>query len=74
MGDYDEALATFRESAQLDERHYPAWNGIGVCLLNKYVWSGKSDLVSLDEARNALRRSLQIERNQARIAELLTRY
>jgi Flp pilus assembly protein TadD len=74
MGSYDDALASFRSSADVDENHYPAWNGIGVCLLNRYVWSEKSDLVALDEARNALRRSLQIERNQPRIAELLTRY
>lgn len=74
MGAYDQALASFRESAALDENHYPAWNGIGVCLLNRYVWSDKSDLVALDEARNALRRSLQIRRDQPRIAELLTRY
>ncbi|HZW10538.1 MAG TPA: tetratricopeptide repeat protein [Phycisphaerales bacterium] len=74
MGRYDDALAAFHESARADERHYPAWNGIGVCLLNRYVWSGRSDLASLDEARDALRRSLQIERDQPRIAELLTRY
>ncbi len=74
MGSYDEALESFRQSARADERHYPAWNGVGVCLLNRYVWSRKSDLAALDEARNALRRSLQIERDQPRIAELLTRY
>jgi tetratricopeptide (TPR) repeat protein len=74
MASYDDALESFRQSTRLDERHYPAWNGIGVCLLNRYVWSNKSDLAALDEARNALRRSLQIERNQPRIAELLTRY
>ena len=74
LGEYDQALEAFRTSTETDPSHYPGWNGIGVCLLNRYVWSQKSDLVALDEARNALRRSLQIDRNQARIAELLTRY
>lgn len=74
LGSYDESLAAFREATRLDDRHYPAWNGIGVSLLNRYLWSQRTDLVALDDARNALRRSLQIERNQPRIAELLTRY
>ncbi|MBK7404371.1 MAG: tetratricopeptide repeat protein [Phycisphaerales bacterium] len=74
MGSYDEALEAFRSSTKTDTGHFPAWNGVGVCLLNKYLWSQKSDLVALDEARNALRRSLQINRDQPRIAELLTRY
>lgn len=74
MGSYDEALDAFRTSTQIDPDHYPAWNGIGVSLLNRYLWSKKTDLTALDEARNALRRSLQIERSQPRIAELLTRY
>jgi tetratricopeptide (TPR) repeat protein len=74
MGSYDEALDAFRQATQLDPDHYPAWNGIGVSLLNRYLWSNKQDLAAIDQARNALRRSLQIERNQPRIAELLTRY
>ncbi|MDQ7013417.1 MAG: tetratricopeptide repeat protein [Planctomycetota bacterium] len=74
LREYDLSLEAFRTATQMDERHYPAWNGIGVCLLNRYLWSNKSDLNALDSARNALRRSLQIERNQPRIAELLTRY
>lgn len=74
LGEYDDALDAFRASAEADPRHYPAFNGIGVCLLNKYLWSDKQNIAALDEARNAMRRSLQIERNQPRIAELLTRY
>lgn len=74
LGKYDDALDSFRESAKLDENHYPAYNGVGVCLLNQYLWSNKQNIGALDEARNALRRSLQIERDQPRIAELLTRY
>jgi len=74
MSNYDEALKAFTRATELDAQHYPAWNGVGVCLLNKYVWSKKTDLVSLDNARNALRRSLKIKHDQPRIAELLTRY
>ncbi len=71
---YDEALASFRKSLELDANHYPALNGVGVCLLNKFIWSDKTDLESRDEALRALRRSLQIERRQDQIKDLLSRY
>lgn len=74
LGEYADALDAFRSSTSQDPNHYPAYNGIGVCLLNQYLWSDKKNINALDEARNALRRSLQIERDQPRIAELLTRY
>lgn len=32
-------------SLDIDPNHYPALNGVGVCLLNKYVWSGNKDEV-----------------------------
>jgi len=74
LKNYDDALASFTKATEIDPNHYPAWNGVGVCLLNKYLWSNKNDLVALDNARNALRTSLRIRHDQPRIAELLTRY
>lgn len=71
---YDEALAAFRRGTELDEGHYPAWNGVGVCLLNRYVWSERTDTASRKGAVDALRRSLRIDPNQPRIVELVRRY
>lgn len=71
---YDEALRGFRKSLEIDANHYPALNGIGVCLLNQYLWGGGKDITLRDEALRVLRRSLQIERRQPRIVELITRY
>lgn len=71
---YDEALRAFRAAAELDPRHFPAWNGIGVSLLNRYLWSDQTDDDALAGALEALRRSLRIEPNQPRIIELLRRY
>ncbi|MCW5775205.1 MAG: tetratricopeptide repeat protein [Phycisphaeraceae bacterium] len=73
-GHYDQALASFRAATAMDANHYPAHNGIAVCLLNRYLWSDRTDRAALDEALDALRRSLRIERNQPKIVELLTRY
>lgn len=74
LKDYDRALAAFREATRLDPSHYPAFNGVGVCLLNQYLWSDKQDQRARREAVEALRRSLQIRTNQPRIIELVRRY
>jgi tetratricopeptide (TPR) repeat protein len=71
---YDDALAAFRKSLERDPNHYPALNGIGVCLLNQWVFSQQHDTAAHDEAIRSLRRSLQIERDQPQILELVSRY
>lgn len=72
--DYDEALASFRKAIEIDANHYPALNGVGVCLLNRWVWSDQKDEAAHDEALRVLRRSLQIEPRQPKILELASRY
>ncbi len=71
---YDRALDAFRLAVQKDSTHYPGLNGVGVCLLNKYLTTEPRDKSALDEALRALRRSLQINERQPRIVELLSRY
>lgn len=71
---YDDALAQFRAGLALDADYFPALNGVGVCLLNKYLASGRQDMTSREDAVAALRRSLQIERKQPAVLDLLNRY
>lgn len=72
--DYDSALQSFQSALAIDANHYPALNGVGVCQLNRFLWSDRRDRTALDEAMRALKRSLQIQPNQPRIVELVTRY
>lgn len=74
MRRYDESLASFRDAIKVDQDHYPAWNGVAVCMLNQWVWSKYDDEEAHQEALKALRRSLSIERNQPKIAELVATY
>jgi tetratricopeptide (TPR) repeat protein len=74
LGLYDEALTSFRASARLDPKHYPAHNGVGVCLLHQWIAGDRSQMQLRDEGLRALRESLRIERNQPKVMELLTRY
>ncbi len=69
-----QAVAAYSESLKLDKDYYPALNGLGVCELNTYLWSDRTDNAARDRALTALRRSLQINRNQPRVEELLGRY
>lgn len=71
---YDSALESFQRALAIDANHYPALNGVGVCQLNRFLWSDKADRAALEEAMRALKRSLQIQPNQPRIVELVTRY
>lgn len=71
---YDQAMASFQAALRLEPDYFPALNGIGVCELNRWHWSDKRDVGARDRAIAALRRSLSINRNQAAIEELLTRY
>lgn len=74
QGRYEEALQFFRTAIEYDPTHYPALNGIGVTLLNRYLTSGKQDIESRNEALRVLRRSLQIERRQPVVLDLVSRY
>ncbi|GJM18761.1 MAG: hypothetical protein DHS20C14_09740 [Phycisphaeraceae bacterium] len=74
MRRYEDALGSFEGALDIDTGYYPALNGVAVCRLNQYLWSGKSDEDALLDAVSALRRSLQIERRQPKIVELLRRY
>lgn len=71
---YDESLAAFKAAVALDPDYAPALNGVAVCELNNYLWSGKSDGAARERAVEAMRRSLRVDRAQPRIVELLRRY
>lgn len=71
---YDQSLASFRKAAELDSNHYPAFNGVGVCLLQQWMSGGQNDVTLKQEAVRWLQRSLQIERNQPKVMELLGRW
>ena len=72
--DYSGAVEAFRASITLDDAHYPALNGLGVCLLNQYLLSDRVDEAARAEAIDLLRRSLRLNSRQPQILELVTRF
>lgn len=74
MGLFAEAKQSFSSALRLDADYFPALNGFGVCSLNDWIRSGRRDQAARDQGMAALRRSLQIQRDQPQILEIVTRY
>lgn len=71
---FPQAQEAFRQAVMLDQAHYPALNGLGVCLLNDYIASQKTNEDARRDGLNFLRQSLRINRAQPKILELVNRY
>lgn len=74
MEQYDEALANFEKALTMDPDYYPALNGHGVCMLNKWLFSAKQDSAAREAGLASLRRSVKIRRDQPEVIDLLSRY
>ncbi len=74
LRDYEKSESSYRAALRLDKDYFPAMNGLAVNLLNDYIRSNRTDNESLQEALSLLRRSLQLNKNQPKIVELLSRY
>lgn len=71
---YDRSTEMFRSALELDQRHYPALNGLGVVLLNEYVQGGRNNDSLRIEALSLLRRSLRINSNQPTFIQLVSSF
>ena len=71
---YVGAVEAFQSAIDADARHYPALNGLGVCLLNRYLLSDRTDHAARRQALAFLRRSLRINNRQSQIVDLVSRF
>jgi tetratricopeptide (TPR) repeat protein len=71
---YNDAIDSFRRSLSLDQTHYPALNGVGVCMLNQWILSNQQNPEMLREAIESLRDSIRINSQQPRVIDLINRY
>ncbi len=73
--DYRGASRAYRSALEHDPEATAAMNGLGACLLTLYAQqSDRRDQTSLREALALWRRSVQIDRSQYAIVDLLSRY
>jgi deoxyribonuclease-4 len=71
---YDESIEAYRRAVALDGDCWPALNGVGCNALNAWLLSNNRDTAALAEAKQAFRRSLQVNPDQPKVVALLTRY
>lgn len=74
LAEYDESIVAYRKAVELDPNHWPALNGVGVNAINTWLVSKKQDRAAEREARQALRRSLQVNPDQPKVIALLSNY
>ncbi|MEX0887208.1 MAG: tetratricopeptide repeat protein [Phycisphaeraceae bacterium] len=72
--DVDAALAHYRQAVAIDGQDPAALNGVGVCLVTKWLQGGASDRAMRREAVEHWRVSLRLRPSQPRIVDLLGRY
>ncbi|MFM9957770.1 MAG: tetratricopeptide repeat protein [Phycisphaerales bacterium] len=71
---FNAARDAFQRAVSIDPTHYPALNGLGVCLLNDYLASNRNLEDARRDALKLLRQSLRLNKNQPKIFELVNRY
>jgi superkiller protein 3 len=74
LSDFEKSSAAYREAVKLDPNHWQSHNGIGVNALNKWMLSKKRDRDAASEARDAFRRSLQVNPDQQKLITLMSNY
>jgi tetratricopeptide (TPR) repeat protein len=71
---YEQALRSFRQAIEMNSQDTAALNGVGVAYMTLYIEGGEENLYQRNQALEHWRRSLRLNRNQPRIADLLSRY
>jgi superkiller protein 3 len=68
---YDESMEQFRAALLFDPDDTASLNGLGVCMMTKYIANGRTVQLQCEQALSAWRRSLEITPNQPQITNLL---
>ncbi len=74
LRNFDDALASFRAALSIDNDNIASLNGLGVCLMTLYIQGGRTDRPLWEQAIESWRRSTQLNANQPRIVDLISRY
>lgn len=74
LSQFEKSIAAYREAVKLEPNHWQSHNGIGVNAMNTWLLSKQRDTAAMTEARSAFRRSLQINKDQAKLIVLMSNY
>ena len=71
---YERSLWAYREAVRLDPKHWPAWNGVGVNLLNEWLVGGRADENLQASSKSAFQRSILQNPEQPKVTKLIKAY
>jgi tetratricopeptide (TPR) repeat protein len=74
LGEYDKSAEAYRLAVETDPDMWRAWNGLGVNALNRWLLSDRSSDTALAEASESFHTSLQLHRDQTKVAQLVEQY
>jgi tetratricopeptide (TPR) repeat protein len=74
LGQYDAATQAYNKALKLAPADVASLNGLGVVLMAQYLQTGRTDFTLRDQALASWRRSVQLQKDQSKIIDLLSRY
>ena len=74
LGDYQASQAAYKQAAELDPNCTPAWNGLGILALNRWLEQNRQNNVDRQEAISAFRNSLRSDPNQPKLTRMMLRF
>jgi tetratricopeptide (TPR) repeat protein len=74
VGEYDKSMQAYQKAVERDPQNWVAWRGVGVNSLNDWLRSNKQDAQAGQRARDAFRKSLQINPRQPKVVRVMSNY
>ena len=71
---YEDALDQYENALQFDTEDIAALNGAGACYMTLYIEGERENAFQSERAKECWRRSVQLQPDQPRIIDLLSRY
>ena len=74
LGDYQASQAAYEKATTLDPNCTPAWNGLGILALNRWLEKNRQSSTDRQEAIAAFRNSLRSDPDQPKLTRMMLRF
>ena len=74
LGDYKASQAAYEQATVLDPNCTPAWNGLGILALNRWLEQNRQSSVDRQEAISAFRNSLRSDPDQPKLTRMMLQF
>jgi tetratricopeptide (TPR) repeat protein len=74
LGDYQASQAAYEQATTLNPNCTPAWNGLGILALNRWLEQNRQSSIDRQEAIAAFRNSLRSDPDQPKLTRMMLRF